>query len=127
MLSTNTQVNTLSYVAAQQVSAGEHSHLPVSPNQFIYAHFEHVSGVPSNRGGVSISKLQILNSLIDNIIEQKSIAKTKNLNLEEISKEQFDELIKEAQEKMLKEDALVGEIPYLQKTLEVGTFLNVKA
>lgn len=36
-------------------------------------------------------------------------------------------LLREAQAKMLKEDALASEIPYLQKTLEIGTFFNVKA
>ena len=92
MLSTNTQVNTLSYVAAQQASAGSRSFLPVPPSQYIYAQFEHVSGVPSNEGGISVSKLQILDSLIDNIMKKKSTEKTQELQVEKSHKENIEKL-----------------------------------
>lgn len=127
MLSTNTQVNTLSYVAAQQASAGSRSFLPVPPSQYIYAQFEHVSGVPSNEGGISVSKLQILDSLIDNIMQKKSTEKTQELQVEKSHKENIEKLILEAQKKMQKQDALAQEIPYLKKALESGSLFNIRA
>lgn len=127
MLSTNTQVNTLSYVAAQQASAGSRSFLPVPPSQYIYSQFEHVSGVPANEGGISVSKLQILNSLIDNIMQKKSTEQLKKLKAEDHYQANIEKLILEAQKKMQKQDALSEEIPYLKKTLEAGTFLSVHA
>jgi len=48
--------------------------LPVSPSQVIYSHFKHVSGTPAPEGttGVNISKLQILNTLIEQLEKMKS-------------------------------------------------------
>jgi len=47
--------------------------LPVSPSQVIYSHFKHVSGTPAPEGtaGVNISKLKILNTLIDQLERMK--------------------------------------------------------
>jgi hypothetical protein len=48
---------------------------PVAPSAYIYAQFEHVSGVPVPEGGrgVAVSKLKILDVLIDQLskIKQK--------------------------------------------------------
>jgi hypothetical protein len=43
--------------------------LPVAPGQVIYSHFKHVSGTPAPEGstGVNISRLKILNTLIDQL------------------------------------------------------------
>lgn len=43
--------------------------VPVSPSAVIYAQFDHISGVaaPSGQKGVSVTKIQILNSLINNL------------------------------------------------------------
>jgi len=48
--------------------------LPVSPGLVIYSHFKHVSGTPAPEGtnGVNISKLKILNTLIDQLEKMKS-------------------------------------------------------
>jgi hypothetical protein len=48
--------------------------LPVSPSMLIYSHFKHVSGTPAPEGtsGVNISKLKILDTLIE------QLSKTKN-------------------------------------------------
>jgi len=48
--------------------------LPVSPGLVIYSHFKHVSGTPAPEGtnGVNISKLKILNTLIDQLERMKS-------------------------------------------------------
>jgi hypothetical protein len=47
--------------------------LPVSPSAYIYSHFRHVSGVPAPEGvkGVAISKLKILDALIEQLGKMK--------------------------------------------------------
>ena len=53
--------------------------LPVAPAQLIYSHFKHVSGTPAPEGtsGVNITKLKILNTLIDQLDKMKSQAMIK--------------------------------------------------
>ncbi|MCL2209940.1 MAG: hypothetical protein FWC19_07375 [Treponema sp.] len=48
--------------------------LPVAPAQVIYSHFKHISGTPAPEGtsGVNISKLQILNTLIEQLQKIKN-------------------------------------------------------
>lgn len=55
-------------------SHGGRMSLPVSPGLVIYSHFKHVSGTPAPEGtnGVNISKLKILNTLIDQLEKMKS-------------------------------------------------------
>ena len=47
--------------------------MPVSPSSYIYSHFKHVSGVPAPEGsrGVSISRLKILDVLIEQLAQMK--------------------------------------------------------
>jgi len=42
--------------------------VPVSPVQSAYAHFEHLRGVPSAEGGISLFKLRVLDKLIDRLL-----------------------------------------------------------
>jgi len=52
---------------ALNVQAGAKAALPVSPSSLVYSHFKHVDGVPAPEGsqGVTISKLNILDALIE--------------------------------------------------------------
>lgn len=47
--------------------------LPVAPSQFIYSQFKHVSGIPAPEGtqGVTVTKLKILDVLIDQLAQMK--------------------------------------------------------
>jgi hypothetical protein len=47
--------------------------LPVSPSVYIYSHFKHVSGIPAPEGtqGVNISRLKILDTLIEQLSRMK--------------------------------------------------------
>lgn len=121
MLSTNIQVNTVSYLLADQASAGNRSFIPVRPSQFIYSQFEYVSGVPSNEGGVSVSQLQILNSLIDHMIQKNSLAQTKKQDAEKLNSADLEKELVTMQKQMQKQDALSKEIPYIKKALETGS------
>jgi len=48
--------------------------LPVAPSQVIYSHFKHVSGTPAPEGtsGVNITKLKILDTLIEHLSKMKN-------------------------------------------------------
>lgn len=57
-------------------SAGKLS-VPVNPSAVIYAQFDYVSGVAASAGqsGVSVTKIQILNSLINNLTALRNESK----------------------------------------------------
>jgi len=54
-------------------SGGRRMTFPVAPASYIYSHFKHVSGTPAPDGsrGVAVSKLKILDSLIDRLGQMK--------------------------------------------------------
>ena len=58
-------VPNLSYYAAY----GAKMSLPVDSSSLVYSHFEHVSGIPAPTGsqGISISKLNLLDALMNQI------------------------------------------------------------
>ena len=63
--------------AISAANAGKMS-IPVAPSQLIYSHFKHISGTPAPEGtsGVNISKLQILNTLIEQLDKMKNQSST---------------------------------------------------
>ncbi|MBQ7882093.1 MAG: hypothetical protein IJ312_05215 [Treponema sp.] len=76
-------------------------YVPVSPNSVIYSHFDHISGVAAkaNQTGVSVSKIQILNSLLNQLISMQNMPKP---DAESQSADNIDSLIKNYQEKIQK-------------------------
>jgi hypothetical protein len=62
---------------------------------YIYSHFRHVSGVPAPEGaqGVSISKLKILDALIERLSQFKKQGSVNPVETENISDERIDALI----------------------------------
>lgn len=92
--------NTFSYSSIVTGSMGASKlYVPVSKSSLMYSHFDHVSGVAAGRGqqGVSISKIQILNSMIERISSIKNQPKN---SISDISDEQADALIKQYQQQM---------------------------
>ena len=85
------------------VSNGGHGKLyvPVAQSNLIYAHFDHVTGVAAkpNQKGVSISKIQILNSLLNQLISMKNQPKP-NIAPENMDDSQLDALIQSTQSKI---------------------------
>lgn len=73
-------------------------YVPVRPTAVIYAQFDHVSGFPARQGesGVSLSKVQILNTLIGHLSamkgSQNAVPKANGL-----SGKQIDAMIKNLQ------------------------------
>jgi len=83
----------IGYAMSAGRSLGGRMSLPVSPSMYIYSHFRHVSGVPAPEGaqGVSISKLKILDALIERLSQIKK--QSNPVQRENISDERIDALI----------------------------------
>ena len=93
-------INAFSYGSSMANSAAMGKlYVPVSKSVLLYSHFDHVSGVAASSGqnGVSISKLRILNSLIEHMSAIKNEA-PKTVN--EVSPERADALIKNYQQQL---------------------------
>jgi hypothetical protein len=59
----------LNILRVQNLRGGE-LEVPVSPVQYAYARFEHLRGVPSPEGGISLFKLRVLDNLIDRLLAE---------------------------------------------------------
>lgn len=96
-MSAVTTMNAFNYTGV--ISGGNSKlYVPVTPKNLIYSHFDHVSGVAAkpNQGGVSISKIQILNSLLNQLITMKGKPKL-DVQTEQFSNKEIDALIKTTQ------------------------------
>lgn len=102
-------INAFSYSNYASSGAAGKLYVPVSKSSLLYSHFDHVSGVAAEGGqsGVSISKIRILNSLIDRLSSIKNQPKE---SITDISDEQADVLI-EAYQKQIQQ--AVTQTPYL--------------
>ena len=89
-----------SYSNSSIVAAAGKMYVPVSKSALLYSHFDHVSGVAAGNGqnGVSISKLRILNSLIERVSAIKN-EPVKQFG-ENISTEHADQLIQNYQKQL---------------------------
>lgn len=96
-------LNASSFNYSGVISNGGHGKLyvPVARQNVIYAHFDHVTGVAAkpNQKGVSISKIQILNSLLNQLISMKNQPKI-NVAPENMDDSQLDALIQSTQSKI---------------------------
>ena len=90
--------NAYSYSGAVGGAAGK-LYVPVSRSALLYSHFDHVSGVAAGNGqqGVSISKIRILNSLIDRI---SAIQNKPKESVSDISDDQAQALIEQYQKQI---------------------------
>ena len=66
-------LNAYSYSGIVSGSSGK-LYVPVQPGAVIYSQFDHISGVAAteNNAGVSVSKIQILNSLLNQLITMRN-------------------------------------------------------
>jgi hypothetical protein len=87
--------------------------LPVSPSSYIYSHFKHVSGIPAPEGtrGVAITKLQILDVLIEQLSQiRKQPGKPDSMGP---SNEQIDALIEKYEGQIKSARAANAVMPYI--------------
>ena len=90
--------NAYSFSGAIDSAAGK-LYVPVSRSALLYSHFDHVSGVAAGNGqqGVSISKIRILNSLIDRMSAIKNQPKE---SISDISDDKAQALIEQYQKQL---------------------------
>jgi len=76
--------------------------LPVSPSQLIYSHFKHVSGTPAPEGtsGVNITKLKILDTMIEQLSRMKSQPVAEFETAEESDENRVNALIDQYQKQL---------------------------
>ena len=91
------------YANISSARAGAKLYVPVNPSKLIYSNFDHVSGFAAKKGqsGVSISQIQILNTLIEHLTSLKSekqLSAAKNATPEQIDSliENYQTQIKQA-------------------------------
>ena len=104
--------------------------VPVSPSSYIYSQFEHISGVPAPDGtkGVSISKLKILDVLIDQLSQLKRKGDPAPENKEILSDERLDALIETYEKQLQTAYAAHAAMPYKpQPTAPTGAIFNLVA
>ena len=100
-----TNISNLSPYSYNGIASGGASgklYVPVNPANVIYAQFDHISGVAAKKGqhGVSITKIQILNTLIENLAKIKTQSSSSEYQQMHLSDEQVDVLIKNYQQQI---------------------------
>ena len=97
MISNITNLNPYSYHVSSSGASGK-LFVPVNPSAVIYAQFNHISGIaaPKGQNGVSLSKIQILNSLIENLSRIKGVQNSPKKSVR-ITEGQADALIQKFQ------------------------------
>ncbi len=130
MLSNVGPLQSLSYSIMPAVSSGGRTYIPVKPSQFGYSQFQYVAGFPAQTGqeGVSVDKLKILNTLIDQLVTMKQKNIMPKISAEgEISDKQIDALIKQYQEQIQVTTAAAESLPYKPPMPQTGTLVNLVA
>ncbi|MDR3167458.1 MAG: hypothetical protein LBT93_05895 [Treponema sp.] len=110
---------------AISVSRGGRMSLPVSPANYIYSHFKHVSGVPAPEGvrGVAINKLKILDVLIEQLSQIK-----KRGDSTAASDDRIDALIEQYETQIRQAKAASVSMPYNPAPqAPVGAIFNLVA
>lgn len=91
MISNIGTMNAYSYNSAIGGTGSNKIYVPVNPNFVVHAQLEHISGVAAknNQEGINITKIQILNTLIDQVAtatNKSNITKpSKSLNNQELN------------------------------------------
>ena len=87
--------------AISAASSGRMS-LPVSPGLVIYSHFKHVSGTPAPEGtsGLNISKLKLLDTMIEQLSRMKKQPAAVPGALDESDEKRINLLIEEYQKQI---------------------------
>jgi len=104
--------------------------LPVAPASVIYAHFEHVAGVPAPEGsrGVTVSKLKILDTLIEQLAKIKKQPEPTFGGGGELTDDRADALIKQYEGQLKQASAASKAMPYLPKpVMDSGLLIDLRA
>ena len=130
MISNYVSLSTLSYAAMNNISAGGRTYLPVDTKQVVYSHFQYVSGVPrtKDQNGISIGKLKILNTLIDQLVKMRENEReNKFLAANPADEKTLDMMIEYVNQKIHTEISLSQNIGYAASLPESAFLLDLTA
>jgi hypothetical protein len=98
--------------------------LPVSPSVYIYSHFKHVSGTlaPEGTQGVNISRLKILDTLIEQLSSMKKHS-IKNIDISDESDEKRINALIDQYQKQIK--SLQAQALYTPIAPSTGALFNL--
>ena len=87
--------------AINAVNTGKKS-IPVHPSMVIYSHFKHISGTPAPEGtqGVNISKLKILDTMIEQLSRMKKQSAVNYGTVSEQDERRINALIEQYQREL---------------------------
>ncbi len=129
MVSNVGPLRTLSFGMVNSVISGDKMHIPVRADQFMFSQFKYVAGVRAQDGqGVSVDKLKILNTLIDQLVsmQQKHI-QPKITARGEMSDDQISALIKQYQDQIRTVTAAAENLDYKPPMPQTGSLVNLVA
>jgi hypothetical protein len=115
---------------AISASYGGRTSLPVAPSSYIYSHFKHVSGVPAPEGikGVTISRLKILDVLIEQLNQIKKRPEPAYNQAKPMSDKQIDALIEQYETQIRQAKAASAIMPYKPSpSAPAGAIFNLVA
>jgi len=120
----NNSIPTIGYAITASMSG--RTSLPVSPGMLIYSHFKHVSGTPAPEGtkGVNISKLKILDTLIEQLSKMKGQDAPEMSNMSETDEKRINALIDQYQKQIKAAQAVSVYTPAAPAT---GALFNIAA
>ncbi len=113
---------------AISISGSGKASIPVSPSNYIYSHFKHVSGIPAPDGmqGVSISKLKVLDVMIERLSKMKQQPEMNSLQGREMSDKQIDALIETYKNEMKQAQIASKAMPYKPSPdISTGMLFNI--
>jgi len=87
---------------------------PVAPSNYLYSHFKHVTGIPAPEGthGVAVSKLKILDVLIEQLSQLKRKGDPTFGSTGPISEDRIDALIDQYEKEIRGARAASVAMPY---------------
>lgn len=111
-------------------SASSRISVPVAPASYIYSHFKHVSGIPAPEGakGVSITKLKVLDVLIDQLAQLKKQGDKLAGNTGPMSEARIDALLEKYEGELRAAHAANAAMPYNPRpSAKTGILFNLVA
>jgi len=131
MFSNGVSLNASSYKNLFTSGSGT-LYVPVSPSAVVYTQFSHVRGMAStsSEGGVSVNKIKILNTLIDQLVSMKTKQTLSKNQVAELSDNQKDVLIKQYQKQIqteIEQSVKSGTFSFAGLMPEPGAVVNFKA
>jgi hypothetical protein len=120
----------MSYTMFPSVSSGGRAYVPVKPSQFVYSQFRYVAGVPAKAGqeGVSVDKIKILNTLIDQLVSMRQKGVESKLSERgDMSEGQINALIQQYQDQVKTAIASSASLPYKPSMPAMGMIVNLSA